>query len=339
MRVFIFILSYMFCTMANAQILPSYGGERAGQSAFTFLKNDMSVRSAGMGSASAALPGDRYSGMQNPAGLSSLSSSSFALSHIQLGGNLSQIGILTSIPNKKTSSAWGLSLNRIQTPAYTERTEFQPEGTGYKLYSSQTSAGLSYSKQLTEQFQLGITLKSISESYTTGGQNGTYNAFSAAADVGFLYTTDLKDLRFAVLLRNFGGSSNLRGSYQASTFNRFPIQSLESNTLPTEFAMALSFIAYEKNNSSLRLAAQLVHPNDNAENYRIGAEFLATKDFAVRMGYRLNERGQSWPVGGLGWVINMGQYKMQCDFAVQKTDVMGWKNTIGLVFYSKKAKT
>ncbi len=39
----------MFCTIANAQILPSYGGERAGQSAFTFLKNDMSVRSAGMG--------------------------------------------------------------------------------------------------------------------------------------------------------------------------------------------------------------------------------------------------------------------------------------------------
>lgn len=325
--------------LSNGQLLPSYGGERAGQSAFTFLKNDLNVRSAGMAGASVALPGDPYSAAQNPAGLASLNYSSFSMSHLQLGGGIKQLGFFAVIPNEKKVSSWGIVINRIQSPSYSERTEFRPEGTGYKLYSSQTSAGLAYSKQLTEQFQLGVTLKSIGESYTTGSQSGSYSSISAAADVGFLYTTDINNLRFAVLLRNFGTSSSLKGTYQAVSFNRTNIQGLESNTLPTEFSMGLSLIPWERENKSLRISTQLVHPNDNAENYRIGAEFFASKDFAIRMGYRINELGQSWPVGGLGWEIKLGGYAMHFDFAVQRTDRMGWRNTIGLAFIPKRKKS
>lgn len=339
MKTFLSILTIVFSLISKGQLLPSYGGERAGQSAFTFLKNDLSVRSAGMGGASAALPGDAYSALQNPAGLSSLNSSSFTLSHLQLAGGLKQIGFVGTLPDQKSSSSWGIVLNRIQSPSYSERTEFRPEGTGYNLYSSQSSIGVTYSKQLTEQFQLGLTLKSISESYTTGSQSGTYTSLSAAADVGFLYTTDLNDLCFAVLLRNFGASSSLNGAYQAVIFNRSEIQGLESNTLPTEFAMGFSFIPWKRGDNSIRIAAQLVHPNDNAENYRIGSEFLASKNLAIRMGFRINEMGQTWPVGGLGWKMPLGNYKLHFDFAVQKTDFMGWRNTVGLVFTQKRIKS
>jgi hypothetical protein len=35
----------------------------------------------------------------------------------------------------------------------------------------------------------------------------------------------------------------------------------------------------------------------------------------------------------------LGNYKLHFDFAVQKTDFMGWRNTVGLVFTQKRIKS
>ena len=318
---------------ASGQLLPSYGGERAGQSAFSFLKNDLNVRSAGMAGASVALAGDAYSMGQNPAGMASLKQGSFALSQLGLSGGTQQFGLFVTAPRKGRDAAWGLAIQHLQTPGFSERTEFQPGGTGYQLYSTQSAVGLSYAQRLSEQFQLGLTLKGIGEVYTTGSQTGAYSAYTAAADVGFLYTTDVKDLRFAVVLRNFGGSSALTGAYQAVGFNRSPLEGLESNTLPTEFAMGLSVIPWKQGTQHIVLAVQLVHPNDNAENYRIGLEYQMNPRLHMRLGSRLNQRGKTWPMGGLSYDGGqLGAYGIRVDMAVQRTDALGWRNTLGLVF-------
>ncbi|MDG1252122.1 MAG: PorV/PorQ family protein [Schleiferiaceae bacterium] len=323
----------------NAQLLPSYGGERAGQSAFPFLKNDLNVRSAGLAGASVALDGDAYSLGTNPAGIASLKSSSLALSQLGLAGGSQNMGVMLTLPRKGRDAAWGIAINHLQTPAFTERTEFQPGGTGYQLYSSQSAVGLSYAQRLSEQFQLGITLKGIGEVYTTGSQTGAYSAYTAAADVGFLYTTDVKDLRFAVVLRNFGGSSALRGQFLPVSYNRTPMEGLESNTLPTEFAMGLSLVPWASGKRQLLVAAQLVHPNDNAENYRLGLEYQFNNRLKARLGSRFNQRGQSWPMGGLSYDGGtMGPFGIRVDVAAQRTDAMGWRNTLGLVFTPQFAK-
>ena len=320
----------------HAQLLPSYGGERAGQSAFPFLKNDMNVRSAGLAGASVALPGDAYSLASNPAGIASLKEGSLALSQLGLAGGTQNMGLHLTLPRRGRDAAWGIAINHLQTPGFSERTEFQPGGTGYQLYSSQSSVGLSYAQRLSEQFQLGVTLKGIGEVYTTGSQTGAYSAMTAAADVGFIYTTDVKDLRFAVVLRNFGGSSALHGSYLPVDFNRNPTQGLESNTLPTEFAMGLSAVPWRQGDRQLLIAAQLVHPNDNAENYRVGLEYQFHPRLSARLGTRLNQRGQSWPMGGLSYDGgHLGPFGLQVDVAVQRTDALGWRNTLGLVFTPK----
>ena len=85
MRKMLFLLFLVGAAWSGqAQLLPSYGGERAGQSAFPFLKNDLHVRSAGLAGASVALPGDAYALAQNPAGMASLKGTSVALSHLSL---------------------------------------------------------------------------------------------------------------------------------------------------------------------------------------------------------------------------------------------------------------
>ena len=323
----------------NAQLLPSYGGERAGQSAFPFLKNDLNVRSAGLAGASVALAGDAYSMGTNPAGMASLKSSSLALSQLSLAGGSQNMGLMVTLPRKGRDAAWGIAINHLQTPGFTERTEFQPGGTGYQLYSSQSAIGLSYAQRLSEQFQLGVTLKGIGEVYTTGSQTGAYSAYTAAADVGFLYTTDVKDLRFAVVLRNFGGSSALSGQFLPVSYNRTPVEGLESNTLPTEFAMGLSLVPWASGERQLLLAAQLVHPNDNAENYRLGLEYQFNRKLKARLGSRLNQRGQAWPMGGMSYEGGkVGPFALRIDVAAQRSDAMGWRNTIGLVFTPQFAK-
>ena len=53
--------------LAQAQILPNLGGQRAGISALTFLKNDVSPRSIALGGANLTLSTDGMAAFHNPA--------------------------------------------------------------------------------------------------------------------------------------------------------------------------------------------------------------------------------------------------------------------------------
>ena len=87
MKKLILLFSFsLFISGLSAQVLPNFGGERAGLSTLSFLKNDMNPRSLAMGGASVALSGDAYSAITNPATLTDLENTSIALSHIFLNG-------------------------------------------------------------------------------------------------------------------------------------------------------------------------------------------------------------------------------------------------------------
>ena len=73
---------------AEAQLIPIYGGERAGLSSLVFLKNDMSPRSLGMAGASVANDGDAYAFMTNPAAAMQLDGSSWSASNYFIGSDV-----------------------------------------------------------------------------------------------------------------------------------------------------------------------------------------------------------------------------------------------------------
>ena len=87
----------------KAQLLPNLGGQRAGLSALSFLKNDMSPRALAMGGASTALEGTAFSASNNPAGLATLENYSFAMSHLNIGAGIQQ-SFLSSIHKLKNES-------------------------------------------------------------------------------------------------------------------------------------------------------------------------------------------------------------------------------------------
>jgi hypothetical protein len=309
---------------AHAQLLPSYGGERAGASALSFLKNDLHVGSVGMAGAHVALVGNPYSWNGNPAGASDVNERSLALSNGFVGGGVQHSLIALTLPSKDKTTSIGFVGNVLQTGAFEERTEFLPEGTGRMLYGTHASLGIGVAKRLSEQFSMGLVVKGIHEVV------GDYRNTTAGVDIGFLYRTDVRGLQFAVALRNFGGSSALQGDFLATLFNRAPVATLNKNTLPTEFCMGINGIAWSKDKQVLRMGIQLNHPNDNAENYRIGLEYTANDRLVIRSGVALQVAGRTWPALGFSAKGRLGRQAIWIDYAATPTAFTGIASVVGM---------
>ena len=333
MKTTITLIALALGLQAHSQWLPSYGGERAGQAAFSFLKTDYNIASAGMGSVGSVLGGDARSLGYNPAGLARTASSSLTFASMGSGSGLEQGAVFAARKVKSRSAAWGFGLQRLQTGAYEERTEFRPQGTGRLLYDAQTAVTLTYAQQLTQQFQMGVTLKALNESYSAG-----YAGWGAAADIGFQYFLEDEGLRFAVVLRNFGAPVALKGDYWAVAYNRDSLSALESANLPTEFAIGLHYRVWAQGKHHLDVAAQLVHPNDNAENYRAGLEYRFADQLFVRSGILLNQAGQPFPTLGLGIAQNVGGTRALVDLSVQPTAGMGTWTALSLTLLPATAR-
>ncbi len=326
-KLYIALIACLLLTDLAAQILPNYGGERAGLSALSFLKNDMSPRSLGLGGTSLALEGDAYSVYNNPAALTDLKDNSYAMSHLFLGGGVNQSFLATNFALKDQVSTLSFSINALNSGDMEERTEFQPMGTGRLVNVANIAVGLTYARQLSKLFSSAVTVKYIYE-----GIAGFHNS-NATVDVAFLYKTDFKDLKFAAMVQNFGGNSSLGSNEDIpTTFNRNTGIGLEANSVPTIFKLGISMVPYKNGDHSLLTAVQLNHPNDNAENYSAGLEYRFRDIFYTRAGYRLSVRHRHIPTFGVGVKMRLGNHPLYLDYAANPTNFIGLQHSLGLRF-------
>lgn len=326
MRKLLAISLILVAFVGHAQILPNYGGERAGISTLSFLKNDLSVSSAGLGGASLAVDGDAYSVISNPAALTGLEYNSYALSHLFIGAGINQSYFSGIYGLKDQVSKMAFSINSLNSGAMEERTEFQPEGTGRKVYVTNMAFGLTYSRRLSEVFSAGVTLKYIYENMAG------FTNHNATVDLAFIYETDVKDLQFAVMVQNFGGNSSLSNDGQELPvlFNRNTEVSLDDNTVPTVFKLGASIKPLETDKHSLTISLQLNHPNDNAENYALGAIYQVQNMLFFRAGYKINVRDQDFPTFGFSYRVNLGAHPLYIDYGANPTNFLGLQNTFGI---------
>lgn len=325
-KLYISVIFVLTVGLVKAQLIPNFGSQRAGLATLSFLKNDVNTRSAALSGASVALDGDAYSVYTNPSAIANIEELSFGISNISIGAGLQQSFASGIIPRKNKLGAFGISLNMLNSGAMDVRTEFQPEGTGEKFYVTNTAIGLSYAQKLSDMFSAGISLKYINE------QIDSYTNSTIAADVSFLYYTDYKDLKFSVVVQNFGGNSSIDGDEIKSDFNRNDPIEPDEYTVPTVFRLGASLVPWKKDKQSLLVAAQLNHPNDNAENYRIGLEYEYNKLLFLRTGYKVNVKGQPYPSFGFGLRANVSGHSLYFNYAAIPTDFQGILHNVGLAF-------
>lgn len=325
-------LSYIICGLliaagttqvAHAQLLPNLGGQRAGISALNFLKMDVSPRSQAMGGANIGLTADGMAASHNPALMAQNTDAHLTINDLVIGAGMHQAWFSGIYPLTNSTSAVGLSVNYFSSGAMEVRTEFQPLGTGEYFYANQFAAGLSYSKMLSQRFSFGATLKLVRE------QLAQYKNTTVAADLGLLYTTDVKDLKFGIVVKNFGGNSALSGDALEVAFNRTAV-SVDQYTVPTVFRLGASMVPLKSEEQSLMVAMQLEHPNDNSENIRIGLEYEFKELLFVRLGYKINVPNETLPSLGMGYKLRLGRHSMMMNYGVNITDHIGMFHGFGL---------
>lgn len=325
------ILILLGAGFASAQLIPNLGGQRAGTAAFTFLKLSNSPRMSAMAGTGISMPGDAYAASINPATMVDVKQTSFAVSNTLYFSDMQNAYISAIIPTGKYS-VWSANLQSFRSDAMEIRTEFQPGGTGQYFYTQNLALGASYAKILSDYFSYGVSVKYVYEGIDQ------YSVHSGVIDLGFLYKTDFKDLRFAVMVNNFGVNTKIDGETKSLTTFSSNNPDINNYAAPTLFKMGLSLVPYKDSRNSVMFAAELHHPNDNSENIRLGLEYSWMNILAVRAGYKIGVKDSTIPTFGLGLRTRAGRHPLRIDYAADPHPYLGFAQQIGLQFSLNKEK-
>ncbi|MBD3167410.1 PorV/PorQ family protein [bacterium] len=288
-----------------------------------FLKIPVGARAEAMGGAYVAIANDPYALYWNPAGVAQIEnrwigdhaydtdrrengggpktrreklfagSHAFAATRINWIADVTYdyVSLVTPLPNRLGHI--GISLGSLSTPDMEITTTYQPEGTGEYFSFGDFLAGLTYGLQMTKNFSWGVTLKYAREDLA--GHTMT----NMMLDLGTYYWTGFRDLRLGVALVHFGPNAAPDGSYTyTDDAGEEVTRSFQAYAPPTEFRLGTAMTVYASGYHRVLMSAQLNHPVDNAENFKLGAEYAFFDMLFIRGGLKLNTDEDHWSTGG-----------------------------------------
>ena len=284
---FLFI-SFILLNLVQAQNEGNVS--KVGTTAAPFLEIEVGSRAIGMGGAFVAIANDATAIYWNPAGLSRISKSEATLIHTNwlVGTNFDFVGVV--VPMGYLGSI-AVNVISLSTDEMEVRTVQRPEGTGEKFSYGDLSAGLSYAKNLTDRFSIGVNAKYISQ------RIWHMKAKGIAFDIGTLFKTRFNGMVIGMTISNFGASLKLEGrdvfvNYdEAPQFggsnDRIPASKLTDKfPLPLLFRVGVAMDILKSGSSRLTIAADAAHPNNNTEYINTGMEYVFNKNIALRFGYK-----------------------------------------------------
>ncbi len=319
-------------TCVFSQLIPNLGGQRVGISAYQFLKIGVDARATAYAESFVAVANDASALFWNPAGLVSIPGNQLILSHTSYVADINH-NFVGAAYKLTSSDIIGVSLISLTTDDMKVTNETNPFGTGRMFRYSDLALGFTYSRQLTNQFSFGATVKYIEETLDV------LKMRSVLVDLGTYYWTGLGSMRFAVVVSNFGNDVSPTGS--APLYDGTEVDKFQSFSPPTMFKMGLAFEPLQTENQRITTSVQLNHPNDNAENIRLGAEYSWNEMFFVRAGFKrtigekvLGKDGTSEEditLGG-GVQVPISIAKINVDYAYANFNRLGGVHRISLLF-------
>jgi hypothetical protein len=264
---------------------------KSGTSAASFLEIQVGAAAVAMGGAYVSRANDATGLYWNAAGVAHLSRNEVLVSHTAWIADTKFDYAAFVLPLGVSGGVLGLSLTSLSMGDMMVRTVEMPEGTGEFFSASDLAIGVSYARQLTDRFSIGLTGKYIQQSIWHEAAHGI------AVDVGTSFRTDLfGGLVIGASLSNFGTSMQLSGR-DTRQFNRVDptIQGsndripynveLDSWSLPLSFQLGLSTDLSRTENVRWTVAADATHPSDNYESLNVGTEASYREEFFLRAGY------------------------------------------------------
>ncbi len=327
------VIGLCLASSSNGQLVPNLGGQRAGISAFQFLKLGVGARGVAMGESFVAVANDVSALYWNPAGLVQFNQDQAIASHTEYVVDI-QHDFFGLVYHINEQDAVGASFSSLHMKDMEITTEAQPFGTGQFFKFGDIAIGLTYSKKMTDQFSFGATVKYVEETMDVLSMR------SVMVDIGTYYWTGLGTTRFAVVISNFGSDVQPKGS--VTQYNGAVVSVFQSFSLPTIFRLGIAFdpIA-DENGHKITTSLQLNHPNDNSEHFRLGAEYSWQNTFFVRGGVKrtigqplfgadaTSEESVSF---GAGVQVPIGFSRVSADYAFSSFNRLGSIHRISLAF-------
>ncbi len=275
-------LLVVFCSLfivqcSLSQLVPNLGGQRSGISSFQFLKIGADARGAAMGEAVVAVANDVASIYWNPAGLTNTKADQAMFSHAEW---------LVDVKHEFAAASYHLDVNNIigvsfislHTDPMQVTTEYQPTGTGNYFNYGDIAVGATYARKMTDQFSFGTTVKYVRETIAE------LHTDAVLVDIGTFYYMGLGSSRFSVVVSNFG--SNVKPGGTAVNGKAQTVTAFQDFSPPTMFRLGYAFEPWKEEQHRLTVSIQLNHPNDNAENVRLGGEYEFNDLFFLRAGVK-----------------------------------------------------
>lgn len=312
---------------AAAQLIADHGSDRAGTSGFQFLKITVDPRAAAMGETVAANAFDASALFWNPALAAQATGTQIGLSHAAYYADVAVS--YAAAYHTFGSFTIGASLQALDSGEMDVTTEFQPYGTGESFSWTDLGVGLSVAQRLTDLFSYGVTARYVRES-VAGLVTQT-----AVFDLGVFYRVGDTGAQMAVAMRNFGLDGAPKGELERVVIGgdgTVVEDEFESITPPTTFLFGITYELLRGDpRSSLLLSGQLNNPNDNSENFNLGAEYTWNDLLVMRAGYRIGVEEFTVPSLGAGFIVpGLGDgLGLRLDYAFTHLDRLGTVHRVG----------
>ncbi|MEX0747404.1 MAG: PorV/PorQ family protein [Rhodothermales bacterium] len=314
----------------RAQLIPSFGSDRAGTSGYQFLKIPVDPRSAAMGETVAANAMDASALFWNPALAAQTGITQIGFAHTAYYVDVTIDYAAAIFHLRRLGLTLGASVQALNSGEMDVTTEFQPFGTGEQFRFTDVAAGLTVAQQLTDLFSYGVTTKYIQESVAGVTSN------TVVFDLGIFYRIGTTGAQMAVAIRNFGFDGTPSGSLERTVIGqdaRRIEEDFSSLTPPTTFLLGITYdVLRGDRQNDLQISGQLNNPNDNAESFNLGVEYTWHDLLILRGGYRFGVEEYTLPSLGAGLNLGdiLGNVSARFDYGFTRLDRLGTVHRVGV---------
>ena len=288
-------LVFTFVVLSMVVVVPTRATmKKLAQAGLNFLKIGIGARSEAMGGAFSMVGNDASAIFYNPAGIAKTHSRiDLFVSKVQWIADISynaaalvgSLGNWGSVGVSLISSDYG---DVIGTRFATNEQGFIETG---KLGVGAFSVGLSYARELTDKFTVGLQVKYVAQHLGSnllevGGKTIENKVSGLAYDFGTMFYPGFKSFRFGMYIRNFSPQFK----YQQTPFQ-----------LPLTFYIgsAIDILDFfgEHPGNSLVVDLDAIHPRDYTERIHLGCEYWFRNTIALRAGYKFNYDSEGLSAG------------------------------------------
>ncbi len=261
-----------------------------------FLEIGAGARATAMGQAYTAMASHAEAVFWNPAGLADSKGQDFFTSYIKWPADISLVGLSYGL-NLGSFGNVAISGQYLMTDDMEITTLEKPGGTGEFFSLTNFAMGLSYARYLTDRFSVGVTGKVVHEKYYSHG----YTTW--ALDLGTQYHTSFHGLVLGMSIMHFAPEVHFSGDYidysDSKSYGVNKSKTFNNYSLPINFRFGAAINLMNSGSHHLTGAADMVHPNNNLEQYNLGLEYGFDQLFFLRGGYQLqaDEGGMALGLG------------------------------------------